>query len=320
MGRAIGHSRGRFSRVRCGQGHSTSWAGARHFAFRALPSQDQNGVEALAISPPSGAPSLNLSDLERALPTLIADFSAATPFRHVVIDNFLSDETARRAADAFPPYEEMQLHYAGLVENRALERRFDRIDPVYSEIFTDLSSDRCMAWLRALSSIDDLSFDATFNGAGLHQSRDGGFQNIHADSNRHPANGLFQRLNILIYLNPTWRAEWGGGLELWNQDLSRCEKTVLPLFNRCVIFEVHDRAYHGFSRLSLPANVTRKSVTSWFFSEHPGPLQATKRHDVLFKVTPNDSLSTRIKHYVRLARLRLPGVRRLIDIARNKNS
>jgi Rps23 Pro-64 3,4-dihydroxylase Tpa1-like proline 4-hydroxylase len=272
----------------------------------------------MAISPTSGAPSLNLSVLEPALPTLIADFSAATPFRHVVIDNFLSDETARRAADAFPPYEQMQIHYTGLVENRAIETRFDRVDPVYLQIFTDLTSDRCIAWLRALSSIDDLSFDPKFNGAGLHQSRDGGFQNIHADQNRHPANGLFQRLNILIYLNPTWRVEWGGSLEFWNQDLSRCETTVLPTFNRCVIFEVHDRAYHGFARLSLPADVRRKSLTSWYFSETPAPLQSTSPHEVLFQVTPKDSLSTRLKHYVRLARLRLPKrVSRLIDDARN---
>jgi hypothetical protein len=272
----------------------------------------------MAISPTSGAPSLNFSVLEPALPALIADFSAAAPFRHVVIDNLLTDETARRALDEFPQYEHMQLHYAGLVENRAIEMRIDRVDPVYWQIFTDLTSDRWMAWVRALSSIDDLSFDAKFNGAGLHQSRDGGFQNIHADQNRHPENGLYQRLNILIYLNPTWRAEWGGGLELWNHDLSRCEKTVLPLFNRCVIFEVHDRAYHGFSRLSLPANVTRKSLTIWYFSETPARLQATTPHEVLFQLTANDSLSTRMKHYVRQARLRLPKrVSRLIDAARN---
>jgi hypothetical protein len=272
----------------------------------------------MGSSSTSGAPSLNLAVLERALPALIADFSAAKPFRHLVIDNFLTDETARRAADAFPAFEHMQRHHVGLVENRAIEMRFDHIDPVYSQIFKDLTSDGCMAWLRALSSIDDLSFDATFNGAGLHQSRDGGFQNIHADSNLPLRNGLFQRLNIIIYLNPTWRTEWGGGLELWNQNLSMCETTVLPLFNRCVVFEVHDRAYHGFARLSLPANVTRKSVASWYFSGTPAPQQATKRHDVLFQLTPNDSLSTRVKHYVRLARLRLPKrVSRLIDVARN---
>jgi Rps23 Pro-64 3,4-dihydroxylase Tpa1-like proline 4-hydroxylase len=275
-------------------------------------------VEAVKISLNGVASSLNLSGLEGTLPTLTAEFNAATPYRHVVIDNFLSDETARRAAESFPPFEQMQRHHVGLVENRAIEMRFERIDPVYSQIFADLTSDRFMKCLRTLSSVSDLSFDAKFNGAGLHQARDGGFQNIHADSNRHPGNGLFQRLNILIYLNSTWRSEWGGGLELWAQDLSRCEKTILPLFNRCVIFEVHDRAYHGFARLSLRGDVTRKSVTCWYFSETPSPLQATKPHDVLFQLTPNDSLSTRMKHYARLARLRLPKrVSRLIDVARN---
>jgi hypothetical protein len=34
-------------------------------------------------------------------------------------------------------------------------------------------------------------------------------------------------------------------LELWNQDATRCEKVIEPIFNRTVIFEIADKNFHA---------------------------------------------------------------------------
>jgi hypothetical protein len=39
-----------------------------------------------------------------------------------------------------------------------------------------------------------------------------------------------------FYLNPNWKEEWGGKLELWDKKMTACEEKVLPVYNRCVIF------------------------------------------------------------------------------------
>ena len=56
---------------------------------------------------------------------------------------------------------------------------------------------------------------------------------------------LDRRLNILIYLNHNWKENNGGHLELWDKEMKNCEKKVLPIFNRMVIFSTTDFSYHG---------------------------------------------------------------------------
>ena len=73
-------------------------------------------------------------------------------------------------------------------------------------------------------------------GGGFHQILQGGYLSVHADFNHHKPMNLERRINVLIYLNKNWCAEYGGQLELWTNDMARCVKSVVPTFNRCVIF------------------------------------------------------------------------------------
>ncbi|GAC1546094.1 MAG: hypothetical protein NVS3B16_16340 [Vulcanimicrobiaceae bacterium] len=244
---------------------------------------------------------IDLLRLDETVPNLAQTFSSARPYRHVVIENFLNPSTAATAAGAFPPFETMQIHFAGLVETRAMERRFDKIHPIYREIFEELHSPAFVAWLSRLTGIPDLHSDPTLNGAGLHQARDGGKHNIHADENIHRPTGLYQRVNVLVYFNENWQPQWGGALELWDRDMKKCEATVVPALNRCLIMEVHDKAFHGYPMMRLPPDVTRKSLTCWFYSPQPHALQSAVPHRSTFRIRPNDALDVRLKHYVRSA-------------------
>ena len=71
--------------------------------------------------------------------------------------------------------------------------------------------------------------DWTMDGGGLHQTLRGGHLNIHADfSTHHTHENWARRVNILLYLNEEWRDEWGGKLELWDQDMTACQARVTP--------------------------------------------------------------------------------------------
>ncbi len=62
----------------------------------------------------------------------------------------------------------------------------------------------------------------------------------------HPHHRNWQRrVNVLVYLNKDWKAEWGGALELWDKQMKACEESVVPVFNRCVIFNTDADSYHG---------------------------------------------------------------------------
>jgi len=102
-------------------------------------------------------------------------------------------------------------------------------------------------------------------GGGMHYIPVGGKLAVHADFNR-SEDGLFRRLNMIVYLNEGWTDADGGLLELW--DHQRCVVQILPAFNRTVVFTTSDTSYHGHPT-PLPGPRPRRSVATYFFSSEP---------------------------------------------------
>ena len=101
--------------------------------------------------------------------------------------------------------------------------------------------------------------DALLQGGGVHLVKPGGLLRVHADFNKHPSFQLRRRLNLLLYFNVDWREEYGGHLELWNRDVSQCVQRILPIANRCVIFNTSSDSYHGHPRRAeLPRRLPQK--------------------------------------------------------------
>ena len=48
-----------------------------------------------------------------------------------------------------------------------------------------------------------------------------------------------------------WRAEYGGSLELWDEGMTTREHDIVPLFNRCVIFNTTSNSQHGNPQAGL---------------------------------------------------------------------
>jgi len=58
----------------------------------------------------------------------------------------------------------------------------------------------------------------------------------------------------------------GGHLELWNKHLTRCEKKILPIFNRCVIFDTGPYSFHGHPHvLNCPSDRRRNSLAVYYY-------------------------------------------------------
>ena len=46
-----------------------------------------------------------------------------------------------------------------------------------------------------------------------------GHLDVHVDFNYIEDRKLFRRMNILVYFNKDWQDEWGGNIELWDEDV-----------------------------------------------------------------------------------------------------
>ncbi|MDP9016903.1 MAG: 2OG-Fe(II) oxygenase [Candidatus Eremiobacteraeota bacterium] len=266
-------------------------------------------------------PAINYERLANETDEIRARFADGDPIRHVLIEDFLDAQKAQLAARAFPTPDAMEIAFAGLPEVKNAEQRIDRLDPVFQSIFHELRSPRFITWLAEVTQIPHLFADPELHGGGLHQGSDGSYLDIHADFNIHPQLGIYRRLNVLIYLNERWEPKWQGYLELWSRDMRHCRQSIEPKFNRCVIMETHDHAFHGYKELHLPAGVTRRSLASYYYSAQRSEAQTEDKHDTLFQLRPEQQRATGARQFFRrltaLAPKRLrPVVRALRTVLR----
>lgn len=183
------------------------------------------------------------------------------PFPHLVIDNWWDDELLRAVVAEFPnPAAPGWRRYDGSNE-RKLEGPPGLWGAKTREMFAAIKSRT--SDLEDAFGIPDLVMETI--GGGYHCIEPGGYLQIHTDFNRSPRSGLFRRLNLLVYLNDGWDEPFGGGnLELWNA--GGPVESIVPEFNRTVVFQTSDHSWHGHP---VPAGRWRRSVAAYFFTEAP---------------------------------------------------
>lgn len=215
------------------------------------------------------------------------EFKHNKPYPHIIIDDFLKPETAEAAFAKFPPYELFNKKYKGLNEKKAEGSNIEDFDPVYSEIIGDLMSAEMYKWIQQVCNIkEEVVMTNDAEGRGLHQGGRGSFLDIHIDFNIHRKLNLHRRLNILIYLNKFWKDEYGGGLEMWNEDVTKMVKVAQPKFNRCLIFETNEISYHGYGKINVPEDESRKSIYGYYYTATREG--AVPYHDTVFKARPEE--------------------------------
>jgi len=221
-------------------------------------------------------------------------YSQAQPFPHIVIDNFLPEFVLEDVLKEFPKVDSIDWQkFDAPTEKKLATKHEQQIGDNTSLLLYQLNSSVFINFLETLTGIDGLIPDPHFVGGGLHQIERGGYLKMHVDFNQHTKLRLDRRLNLLIYLNKNWQEEYGGHLELWDKDMTQCEKKILPIFNRCVIFSTTDFSYHGHpDPLNCPEGQTRKSLALYYYSNGRPDEETGNDHSTLFQARPGDKIAT----------------------------
>jgi len=219
-------------------------------------------------------------------------YRSAKPYAHVVFDNFFDPALLELVLSEFPEPDEIKWQqFDNEQEIKLASASESSFGPTTRLLLYHLNSITFLEFLSTVTGIANLIPDPCFDGGGLHQIVRGGKLAVHADFNKHPRYGLDRRLNLLLYLNKDWREEYGGHLELWNRDMSRCEAKILPVFNRLMIFGTTDFTYHGHpDPLQCPEGMTRKSLALYYFSNGRPVEETSGQHSTLFQARPNELL------------------------------
>ncbi len=254
-------------------------------------------------------------------------FRNATPFPHIVIDDFLPADVAEQIGKEFPGVDDIDWHFEGPGDSKHTgDRNIEKITTSDEELFppyirhmmSQMQTGIFCRFLDGLTGFQQLAPDPNHVGCGLHSTGSGGRLMLHLDASRHPDPGLHQLINCIYYCSPGWQPGWGGDLELWNADATECVKTVAPLFNRLVVFYTGGKSWHGHPHpVVAPPGVRRNSLALYYYTTDSTVSDIDHTKYVQWKgVTEYDKKQP--LHYVKAAVRRLPPstVNRLAALAR----
>lgn len=217
-------------------------------------------------------------------------FQSGQPFRHVVIDRFLTPEFCEQICSEFPAFESRHaVDENKTVGGKATRETVRLLGPAFEQADDLVQAPEFLGLVEHITGIDQIHYDPFYFGGGTHENRAGQDLDPHIDFNYHPVSNQHRRLNLIIYLNDEWDDAWGGSLQLHRDPYLEPDEdeivTVTPLMNRCVIFETTENSWHGFERIELPGDkqqLSRKSFAVYFYTDERPAAESAVEHSTVY--------------------------------------
>ena len=241
-------------------------------------------------------------NLTESVENLSSAFKSAEPYPHVVIDNLFSNDMLDNLCREIPSISGKNnwVH-----ENNERLRTYNlrsavNLGETGFQLVSFLHSAAFLYFLSEMTGIWELLPDPYLQGGGYHVMPTGGKFDVHVDRNTAYETGLNRRLSLIVYLNKDWKPEYGGQLELWNGDATRCEKIIEPLFNRTVIFEINEKGYHGIpNRIAAPDGRSRDCFLVYYHTARTAGQDAAPPHTSIYGPSLYQKKDSAVRKFLR---------------------
>jgi Rps23 Pro-64 3,4-dihydroxylase Tpa1-like proline 4-hydroxylase len=240
---------------------------------------------------------LEWSRLQEIAAARAEGYSRATPFPHIMLDGLFEEALLDQAVEELPTVARWA-RYDTANERKVVCSDVSAFGPAGQTLVHALNSAPFIRFLERLTGIPGLIPDPHLHAAGYMKVAPGGFLGLHYDFSTQQELRLDRRVNVLLYLNRDWHADWGGQLELHSNDpLESAAHTTVeiePLFNRLVIFNTPE-ALHGHRRpIACPPERARLCLSWYYDTAPPVPGWALRMRKVRF-LGRRDPVRTAIK-------------------------
>ena len=219
------------------------------------------------------------------------EYLANRPFPHVVIDGVFPGDLLHnvvREIEALEMHQSERMFYGS--EKKFTTNNLWRMGPTTRSLLLALNSSVFCRFIESLTGYEGIISDPYLDGGGIHEIKNDGFLKVHSDFNWSKKLRLDRRVNLLLFLNEYWNAQWRGNLELWNRDMTEKIVDVAPKFNTMVIFSTNDISFHGHpDPIACPEGQSRKSLALYYYTNgREDDKVGTKRTNTNYQERPSE--------------------------------
>jgi len=216
-----------------------------------------------------------LNKLEECKLDLKKEFMTGNRINTCYLDDLLNVEDVLEIYHAFPDKEHL-LQLKDLREYKYVGIQLDKYNSVLEKIIYAFQDTRIVNLIAEITGLEQLMPDEYLYAGGVSLMEYGCFLNPHLDNSHDKDISNYRVLNLLYYVTPNWLENYGGNLELWDQDLKQPCRTIHSKFNRLVIMVTNKTSWHSVSPINYHGR--RCCVSNYYFS--PKPADARKYYHV----------------------------------------
>lgn len=225
--------------------------------------------------------------------------------RHLAVDDLLPEDIAANFFRCFPEKGQMR-ELSSFREHKFTFKQLDQVPQLLKNITLAIQNPEVVRTVERITGIPDQLPDPRLYAGGISLMGKGNFLNPHIDNSHDGERKLYRRLNLLYYVTPGWKPEYGGNLELWDLEVRRA--VVLPsLFNRLLIMETNRFSWHSVSPVLHDGQ--RCCVSNYYFSPH-SPESRDYFHVTSFDARPEQTFRRWVSRADNALRM---GIRRIVS-------
>ncbi|GCE82028.1 2OG-Fe(II) oxygenase [Komagataeibacter diospyri] len=223
------------------------------------------------------------------LNNLAQEFSTARPFPHLVMDRMFSHALLNEALQAFNLDHVNNINvFQNQLQSKRSTSTQSAMPAEIQRYFDIVNGAPFLRLLTRLTGITNLLPDPYLYGGGMHEVAGQGHFQVHTDFRHHPHTCLENRLALLTYLNHDWKPEYGGQLELWQNNPSRPVRKIVPQFGRSVLMLQSPDSWHGHPQ-AAQAGYLRRTLITYFYTAPKIKTDRTAQNTIYL---PNSRQST----------------------------
>jgi Rps23 Pro-64 3,4-dihydroxylase Tpa1-like proline 4-hydroxylase len=180
------------------------------------------------------------------------------------LDNLLPADIALEIYKNFPSIEDT-VQRKSLKEKKFTAFQMDKYNPLLEEVIYAFQDKRIVALISKICSIETVFPDEFLYAGGLSLMPKDNFLNPHLDNSHDKNRNRWRVLNLLYYVTPDWKLDFGGNLEVWPKGLTEKQVTIASKFNRLAVMATHQKSWHSVSKVTT--DKTRCCISNYYFSD-----------------------------------------------------